>query len=317
MKNAWYSASGTGVRFFQRIAESIRFILTSKGHYCLGYIDDFLIFGNEAQCDRAFVRLNALLTELGFDISNHKTVSPSTEVVCLGILINTKNSTLSIPSEKLLEIKELLKNWQFRTTCTKNQLQSLLGSLLYISKCVKHSRFFLNRLLDTLRSHNKKNIISLDSEAHKDINCFKKFVPSFNGVTFFSKKCFQFEIHLDACLTGVGGVCNNQVYHSILPEKFLNKNIAILEMLNILVAFRVWATMWQNKQLLIHCDNQAVVDILSKGKPRDQQLAAISRNIFMTASNFDIELKIVHVAGKNNPVADLLSRWHLTVNPVS
>ena len=37
----------------------------------------------------------------------------------------------------------------------------------------------------------------------------------------------------------------------------------------------------------------------------------------MTASNFYIELKIVHVAGKNNPVADLLSRWHVTVNLLS
>ena len=35
----------------------------------------------------------------------------------------------------------------------------------------------------------------------------------------------------------------------------------------------------------------------------------------MTASKFDIELKIVHVSGKKNTVADLLSRWHLTVHP--
>ena len=281
-----------GSTFFQRIAESIRFILTSEGHYCLAYIDDFLIFGNEAQCNRAFTRLHELLRELGLDISDHKTVAPITEVLCLGIKVDTKALTLSVPSEKLSEIKNTLSNWQIRNTCTKNQLQSLLGSLLFITKCVKHSRFFLNHLLDTLRSHNKDNIITLDSEAHKDIKWFQKFVHVFNGTTFFKKETFQFQTHLDACLSGIGGVCKNEVYHAPIPSNLANSNIATLEMLNILVAIRVWAEMWKNFAILIHCDNKAVVEVLNKGKTKDKHLAAISRNIFMTAARFDIEFDI-------------------------
>ena len=92
-------------------------------------------------------------------------------------------------------------------------------------------------------------------------------------------------------------------------------NIAILEMLNILVALRIWAKLWKNFAILIHHDNQAVVEVLNKGKTKDKKLAAISRNIFMTAAEFDIELKVQHVIGKDNPVADLLFRWHLTKNP--
>ena len=44
----------------------------------------------------------------------------------------------------------------------------------------------------------------------------------------------------------------------------------------------------------------------------DQILAKYARNIFMWASAFNIQLKVVHVAGKLNPVADLLSRWNIT-----
>ena len=32
----------------------------------------------------------------------------------------------------------------------------------------------------------------------------------------------------------------------------------------------------------------------------------------MWASAFNVDLKVVHVAGKMNPVADLLSRWTIT-----
>ena len=38
-------------------------------------------------------------------------------------------------------------------------------------------------------------------------------------------------------------------------------------------------------------------------------MAAISRNIFMLCAQFDIFLVLQHVAGKENTLADLLSRW--------
>ena len=57
----------------------------------------------------------------------------------------------------------------------------------------------------------------------------------------------------------------------------------------------------------IFCDNLAVV-FLNNGKTKDKLLAAISRNIFMEAAQFDISLIISHVAGKANVFADLLSR---------
>ena len=59
----------------------------------------------------------------------------------------------------------------------------------------------------------------------------------------------------------------------------------------------------------IFCDNEAVVTILNSGRTRDPFLAAIARNIFMSAAVSDIYLKIVHIPGKKNVVADLLSRW--------
>ena len=59
----------------------------------------------------------------------------------------------------------------------------------------------------------------------------------------------------------------------------------------------------------IYCDNLVVVSVLQSGKTKDPILATFSRNIFMFASKFDIFLKVSHVPGKHNIVADLLSRW--------
>ena len=61
--------------------------MTSGGHYCTNYIGDHVLFGNEASCNSAFQRLQQLLQELGLEISVHKNVPPSTNVTCLGVLV--------------------------------------------------------------------------------------------------------------------------------------------------------------------------------------------------------------------------------------
>ena len=71
-----------------------------------------------------------------------KLVNPSTSVVCLGILIDSKNQTISIHPTKLQEIVQMCAMWSSKKFCTKTQFQSLLGSLLYITKCVRPARFF-------------------------------------------------------------------------------------------------------------------------------------------------------------------------------
>ena len=93
-----------GSLLYQRLSDSIRYILRQEGHFSLNYCYDHLILGKATDCKRGFHRLKELLPELGLTISDHKTIEPSTEVNCLGILVNTSEFTVSIPQEKLEKI---------------------------------------------------------------------------------------------------------------------------------------------------------------------------------------------------------------------
>ena len=145
---------------------------------------------------------------------------------------------MSITPEKLQEISGVVSKWDSQKSCSKNQLQSLLGSLLYVSKCVRFARFFLNRMLETLRCCGSSKTVNLDADFHRDRIWFKKFLNKFNGKSFFVKTTVDLEIHLDACLTGMGAVFGNEVYHIATPDFLKSDNIATLEMFNILVAIR-------------------------------------------------------------------------------
>ena len=96
--------------------------------------------GLPSTVDQSYHFLLNLLQGLGLDIS-HKLCPPDTKVICLGILFNTVDRTISIPSDKLSDIVKVCHEWSDKTIVTKNQFQSLLGLLLYISMCVKPARY--------------------------------------------------------------------------------------------------------------------------------------------------------------------------------
>ena len=59
------------------------------------------------------------------------------------------------------------------------------------------------------------------------------------------------------------------MYALPIPCGFGNYTIVHLEMLNIMVALKVWGQHWSNKCVEIKCDNLAVVSVLQEGKARD------------------------------------------------
>ena len=198
--------------------------------------------------------------------------------------------------------------------CSKCQLQSLLGYLLYIHKCVRPARYFLNRMLQTLRSNYGQASIKLDAEFHRDLRWFERFLLLYNVVSLYNHSTCCHQVHLDACLQGLGGVWQNYVCHLPISYGYKGLNIAQLEMVNIVVALKVFCHQWAKHPVLIHCDNQVVVCVLQLGKARDPFLGACACNVWLWAATHDIELAYVHVMGKYNRAADLLSRWSNSVN---
>ena len=153
------------------------------------------------------------MAELGLTISEKKLVPPSTQVTCLGVLIDTVKGTLSIPPEKLQDITQAVRHWLGKNVAPKRQLQSILGLLLYVHKCVKPARIFLNRMLDLLRSCHGHQKIRLTSDFKRDLRWLAKFLPTYNGISLYDHKQVDVTLELDACLTGFGGRSGNFVYY--------------------------------------------------------------------------------------------------------
>ena len=185
---------------------------------------------------------------------------------------------------------------------------------MFIPKCVSPTRYFINRLLEALRNSESKHI-KVTADMRKDIAWFKEFLLAFNGTALYNHDMIEYAetLEIDACLTHVRGVWKNAVYSAPLPDNIRdNSNLSITyyEMINILVALSIWGSAWAHKRILLRSDNVAVVNITRSGYTRDVHLASYIRNIWSLTSTYDIQLSIVDISGKDNKVADLLSRWN-------
>ena len=119
--------------------------------------------------------------------------------------------------------------------------------MIYYTKCVRASRSFLNRIVDTLRASHNQDTIQLYLEFKRDLNWFSEFLPKFNGVAFFNHKQVHTHVELDALFQGLGAMCGHKIYAIAIPMGYQNYNIAHLEMRNILVAICTWGHQWEGK----------------------------------------------------------------------
>ena len=89
--------------------------------------------------------------DLGLVESKSKAHSPSTRMPYLGIMFDTVKMQMSIPPEKLAEVREEVTTWLRKKTACKRSLQQLLGKLFWVCRCVQFSRGFMGKLLSQLQ----------------------------------------------------------------------------------------------------------------------------------------------------------------------
>ncbi len=308
----------------QRVTDAIRYIMSCAGHKIINYLDDLAGAGDLSECSASFNLLGTLLKNLGLDESVEKAVAPTTCMTFLGCEIDSVSYTISVPPDKLVDIKCVLRSWLTREKASLRQVQSLIGKLQSITRCVRVSRVFLSRLLRFLRSitHAKPHQMhSLTTSFHKDILWWHQFVDQFNGMSLLpSLKWSQPDsvITSDACLSGCGALIwtdqGCEYFHTEFPSFIMGLELCVnaLELLSVIVAVKLWCNKVCHSCLVLNCDNQVSVQVINSGRTRIPFLESCLRELSFFCARSDIDIRGHHVAGVENRLADHLSRWHLS-----
>ena len=305
----------TAALMMERTTLAVSYIHGLYGFLTKPYIDDF--GGAESKIDKAsegLCTLQRIVKTVGLEEASKKTCYPSTRMTWLGIDVDSTLMNLSIPPEKLKEVQVTVSEWCSREVATRNQVQSLMGLLNFVSSVSPPVRVYTNRILTFLRSMPKEGYMVVTDEVKEDLRFFELLMPHFNGVTLIDRSMVPPSeyLEIDACLTGCGGMCGSYYYSREFPSPVLQENhqIAHLEMLNTMVAVRLWAPVWSGCKLQVFCDNMNTCVALQTGRSRDKFMQSCVRTIFLLSVIYDIELLVCHRPGVSMVAADALSRYH-------
>ena len=221
---------------------------------------------------------------------------------------------LRLPQEKLLRLKALLSEWQFKKVCSREQLESLLGHLNHACSVVSPGRSFITRLITLLseakRTH--RSIIRMNLAARSDIRWWHTFVDSWNGISILRDIDISIphnEIWSDASGSwGAGAFWGSEWFQLQWAPPLLDLQIAIKELIPILLACALWGNHWQGTTVRANCDNEAVVAVINSGYSREQLMSHLLRCIFFFSAKYDFLVTAAHIPGRLNTLADAISR---------
>ena len=156
------------------------------------YLNDFIIVVPpiSPQCRESLATLNCECQALGVPIADHKREGPTTCLTYLEIKVDMVAGLLRLPNDKLQRLRALLNDWETRKSCTRKELESLVGLLNHTCKVVRSGRAFLRRMLYLLHSvHHPPNSplpIRLNAAFRADLVWWRVFVQRWNGNPFYS-----------------------------------------------------------------------------------------------------------------------------------
>ena len=81
--------------------------------------------------------LKEVLSKLGLAVNDKKTEGPARVLTFLGVSLNCIARTMSLPAEKLGEVKCMLNVWLKKEKCTKKELQKLIVKLNWCARVVR------------------------------------------------------------------------------------------------------------------------------------------------------------------------------------
>ena len=174
-------------KIFTALADAIEWIAKNNGiQFIIHYLDDFLLLDAPGlqQCTKSVTTLMEILQQLGMPVAWDKLEGPAPRLTFLGFELDSTNWEIRLPREKLKELQDFVERWLGRRSCTRRELESLVGRLTHASHVITPGKTFLRRLFELLAATRQAHHhIRLNSSYRSDLLWWSSFMETWNLIS--------------------------------------------------------------------------------------------------------------------------------------
>ena len=318
---------------FQRVSNALRHIvevLERQLNSISNYLDDFIfIHYVRAICERLMRRFMAVCESICFPVAEEKTEWASTLITFLGLVLNGRMFTLMVVQDKKFKAINLLQRASERRTMTVKEIQELTGILNFLNRAIVPGRVFARCMyaLMSVKLTRKDGValkqyhhVTLNREFKNDCKVWITFLENQKAVnwnfTDFDSTSRPVDIgfYSDSSKNedfGFGCYYNGRWLFGKWEPNFIKRedpSIAYLELFTLCAGILAWGKSIENQHILLHCDNQSVVQMVNSMSSRCKNCMYLLRILALENLVHNRKIEVVYIASKANFLADYLSR---------
>lgn len=304
---------------FSRMMKPVISHLQERGIRVIPYLDDWLMFHKDKDLLQKQVNWAVqTMSDLGLIISSKSVLTPTQNMVWLGVLLDMKEGYFGVPQTKQKILQNQCRLVTGLSKISVKNAQSLLGSLNFFANYIHLGRLKLRPLQmwcinQKIHQKSPSHLIDVTKEAKAALSTWIHPITLASRVIIHSHTVDEAIVTTDASKIGWGGHCGQLEASGIWTRERKKWSINALELMAVFLTLSAFQINLQNKVIMIQSDNTTTVSYIKKqGGTRSRRLLGIAQDIWNLAETNNMTLHVSHLAGKSNLRADALSRMKTT-----
>eukprot|EP01071_Lankesteria_metandrocarpae_P005942 Lankesteria_metandrocarpae@DN4179_c0_g1_i1.p1 len=279
------------------------------------YQDDIFVAGSSVAERLMYIsKIRSMCEKYGICINESKTAFSENGFLVLGVWFC--NGYCSLPKRSIECIEQLIANVLLMPSVTKRIIYKIIGKIAFFRSLSVSTTALLQPLYDWCKDVDGWSTTSpLTSSMRRALREIQQLLPTWRIQLPEVTTTTTVHIYTDASNIGLGVavyIDNKEVHNWSLQYKTKSSCATSKELAAILMFLRRNVSFLQqlkSRRWTFHSDNLPAVVFLQRQKvPVDHKKVILLEKIFNLLQDYKATTSFVHIAGKDNRRADLLSR---------
>jgi len=305
--------------FFAKTLKPVLSYVRAKGLRTALYVDDWFLAAQPNTIENHKNFLVSTLESLGWTINYKKSsLVPESTKTWIGYDISSSSTddkncdpVIRIPQTRIRKVcRDILR--ALRKKCIQARaLARIAGQLVSMAEVILPAKLLLRNVYQVLSQKNSwYDTLTLTQAANDDLKWWLKALNNWNNRPL-QKRPIEMQMFTDASLSGWGAWLQDLQAAGFWNKRLQNMPSNYRELTAVLMGIHSFMPVIKGKAVQVVSDNISTVAYLNHQGGPAQDLSNMAKAILSLAFHHNIQVSACYLAGKENVLADQLSRLNL------